>query len=226
MDIVAKYAAFVNDQIQLQEKMANRYAHQEWRRDRHLTTQSILKTLLDDLVILQSRLDDIPEKPKPTNVLRNITLSMEDIEGLPSELMQELSISDADRLEFTIVGLINEAGGLLSLDKIIIGLYKKTGEIHKRSALTSRIYRMIQKRLIYSVPYRKGIYSTQELSEDDVRGIFGQPDEQSDLESSNTMNTNDEGPGVDAPEPSSTVSTKHRRELFAGTAIPAVRIPR
>jgi hypothetical protein len=73
---------------------------------------------------------------------------LEDIEGLPPELMQELSISDADRLEFTIVGIINEAGGLMSLDKIIIGLYKKSGEIHKRSTLTSRLYRMIQKNLI------------------------------------------------------------------------------
>jgi hypothetical protein len=65
---------------------------------------------------------------------------------------------------------------LLSLDKLIIGLYKKTAEIHKRSTLTSRLYRMIQKGLIYSVPYRKGIYSTQELSEDDVKGLFGVPD--------------------------------------------------
>lgn len=186
MDIVAKYAPFVNDQIGLQEKMANRYAHQEWRRDRHVQTQAIFRHLLDDLVLAQSKLDDIPHRDiKPANVLRNITLSMQDIEGLPPELMQELSISEADKLEFTIVGIINEAGILLSLDKIIIGLYKKTGEIHKRSTLTSRLYRMIQKGLIYSVPYRKGIYSTQELSEEDVRGIFGQPDEQSDLESSN-----------------------------------------
>ncbi|MGJ5046600.1 hypothetical protein ACQR09_06005 [Bradyrhizobium oligotrophicum] len=176
MDIVTKYGAFVNDQIQLQEKMANKFGSQEWRRDRHLATKEIWKNLLDDLVLLQSRLEDIPEKPKPTNVQRNTTLTMEDIEGLPPELMQELSISEADRLEFTIVGLINEAGGIMSLDKLIIGLYKKTGEIHRRSALTSRIYRMIQKKLIFSVPFRKGIYSTQELSDDDVRALFGVPD--------------------------------------------------
>ena len=180
MDIVAKYAPFVNDQIELQGRMANRYALQEWRRDRHLTTQGIFRSLLDDLVLVQSRLNDIPEKPKPTNVLRNVTLTMEDIEGLPAELMQELSISEADRLEFSIVGIINEAGGLLSLDKIIIGLFKKTGEVHKRSNMTSRLYRMIQKGLIYSVPYRKGIYSTQELSQDDVKSLFGMSDMQED----------------------------------------------
>lgn len=176
MDILTKYTPFVNDQIQLQEKMANRFATQEWRRDRHLATRDVWKNLLDDLVLVQSRLEDIPEKPKPTNVQRNITLTMEDIEGLPPELMQELSISEADKLEFTIVGIINEAGGIMSLDKVIIGLYKKTGEIHKRSALTSRIYRMIQKKLIYSVPLRKGIYSTQELSDEDIKGLFGVPE--------------------------------------------------
>lgn len=117
--------------------------------------------------------------------MRNITLTLEDIEGLPPELMQELSISDADRLEFTIVSIINDAGGILSLDKIIVGLYKKTGEVHKRSTLTSRLYRMIQKSLIYSVPYRKGIYSTQELTDDDVKRLFGQQDEMSDGDSSN-----------------------------------------
>ncbi|TMJ01428.1 MAG: hypothetical protein E6G97_16225 [Alphaproteobacteria bacterium] len=186
MDIVAKYAPFVNDQIELQDRMANRYVHQEWRRDRHLRTQQVFRNLLDDLVLLQSRAaESLHRDIKPANVMRNITLTLEDIEGLPPELMQELSISDADRLEFTIVSIINDAGGILSLDKIIVGLYKKTGEVHKRSTLTSRLYRMIQKSLIYSVPYRKGIYSTQELTDDDVKRLFGQQDEMSDGDSSN-----------------------------------------
>lgn len=194
MDIITKYSAFVNDQIQLQEKMANRFSAQEWRRDRHLSTMSVWKNLLDDLVLVQSRLDDIPEKARPTNVLRNITLTMEDIEGLPAELMQELSISEADKLEFTIVGIINEAGGLLSLDKIIIGLFKKTGEVHKRSNLTSRLYRMIQKGLIFSVPYRKGIYSTQELSEEDVKAMFGMPEDGDGQDENEEAGANEERP--------------------------------
>ncbi len=103
-----------------------------------------------------------------------MSLTLEDVEGLPSELMQELSISDSDKLDFAIESIMNEAGGVLSLDKILIGLWKKTGEIHKRGNLTSRLYRMRQKGTIHAVPNKSGYYSTRPLSEQDVRRLFGQ----------------------------------------------------
>ena len=58
-------------------------------------------------------------------------LTPEVIEGLPKELMDELSISDADRTEFAIMNIIDENGGIASLDNILIGLYKKTNDILK-----------------------------------------------------------------------------------------------
>lgn len=173
MDMLGKYGAFVNDQVRLQERLARKFENIPWRQELHQKSCQTYKELADDLILIQSRLNDTPHPDlKPSNVLKNITLSLEDIEGLPPELMQELSISEADRLEFTIVGLINEAGGVLSLDKVLVGLYRKTGEIHKRSTLTSRLYRMAGKGLIYNVPNRKGVYSTQEITEDDVKRLF------------------------------------------------------
>ena len=87
--------------------------------------------------------------------------------------MQELSLSDGDKTEFAIVNVIEEAGGIISLDKLLIALYKKTGEIHKRNSLYSKLSRMASKNLIYYVPGKKGVYSTEQLTSDDVSRMFG-----------------------------------------------------
>ena len=75
-------------------------------------------------------------------------------------------ISESDKAEFTIVSLIDESGGVASLDQILVALYRKTGEISKRLGLNSRLYRMVQKGLIHSVPGKKGVYSTKPIVED------------------------------------------------------------
>ncbi len=78
------------------------------------------------------------------------------------------------KLDFAIEAVVNEAGGVASLDKILIGLYKKTREVHKRGTITSRLYRMRQKNTIFAVPNKSGFYSTKSLSEQDVKRLFGQ----------------------------------------------------
>ena len=64
------------------------------------------------------------------------------------------------------------SGGVLSLDKLLIGLYKKTGEIHKRQALVSRLYRMSQKGVVFGVANKKGFYATRELSDEEIEKLF------------------------------------------------------
>lgn len=120
-----------------------------------------IATMMKDALIVQSI--------APSN--RNLGLTPHDIDGLPDELIQELSISDADIADFGILSVVDEAGGILSLDKILIGLYKRSGEIHKRTAINSRIYRMIQKGLMFPVPSRKGVYSTREITEEEAENI-------------------------------------------------------
>lgn len=79
-------------------------------------------------------------------------------------------------MEFEIVRVINNAGGILSLDKLIIDLFRRTKDVHRRTPLISRLYRMSQKGLIYSVPNRKGFYATRQISEPELRRIFGADD--------------------------------------------------
>jgi hypothetical protein len=72
--------------------------------------------------------------------------------------------------------MIAQDGGVLSLDKIMVELYRRTREIPKRTTITSRLYRMAQKGMIYNVPGKKGIYSTYEMTEQDAKKMFGQFD--------------------------------------------------
>ena len=175
MSIIEKHIAFVNYEIAFQEKMLEKVGGNKNRQLFHTDLRDKLKGLLADIVVADRLLDECEEERRIAEGSRksNISLTPEDIEGLPEELIQELSISEADKVEFALAGLIEEAGGVLSMDRILIGIYKKTGEIFKRTAMTSKLYRMSQKGLVFGVPNKKGWYSTRELAEEDVERIFG-----------------------------------------------------
>ena len=180
---------FVKEQIAFQEKMARRYDTEPWRRDLHLANVSKLIALLNDLEKAETDIAKLEASlARMTPTLQSITLTPDDLDGLPDELIRELSISDADKQEFSIVGIINDGGGILSLDKIMIGIFRKTGEVVRRTATISRLYRMAQKGLIYSVPMKKGFYATRPTNEQDIRRIFG-PEDGEEIEKKNEQIT-------------------------------------
>lgn len=164
------YTEFVNSQISFHEAMAEKFKAIPTRQSKHTETAASFRGLLDHLVMLESG-QAAPTGKSPRKSVQ-LALNFDEIEGLPAELIQELSVSDGDRTDFTILKIIESAGGIASLDRILVGLFKETSEIMKRSTLTSKVYRMSQKSLIYSVPNKKGVYSTEELSEDEVEALL------------------------------------------------------
>ena len=95
------------------------------------------------------------------------SLRLDELEGLPPELVAELSISESDKTEYAIIRIIEDCGGMAAIDRILVNLFRHTGEIHKRNTLTSRLYRMAQKGEIFAVPSKKGFYSTREPEQDE-----------------------------------------------------------
>jgi hypothetical protein len=177
MSLIERHLPFVKEQIEFQERMANRYDFQPWRREKHLNSANTFRELAKDIADAQKRLDELSRHVDSTeNIYKKISLTLDDLQGLPDELMQELSISESDKLEFSIVSVINESGGILFLDKILVGLFRQTKEVHKRNVLTSRLYRMRQKGVIFNVPGKAGCYSTRPISEQEAKRIFGQED--------------------------------------------------
>lgn len=186
MSILDKHIEFVNEQAIFHEKRGE-IDPKSFKAQLHQATSNKFRVLLKDIEEASRKLDEPPKTIGKTNNLKPIQLSLtiEDIEGLPEELIAELNLTDRDKTEFAIVNAIEEAGGILSLDRLLIALYKKTGEIHKRNNLYPKLSRMASKESIYFVPGKKGFYSIDPIKPEDVPVIFGmsktQEDEDFDL---------------------------------------------
>lgn len=173
--MLEKFIPFVKDQSAYHARMAARFGPDSPQKDlfrakKHSESSAKFAELALALEKADKALPIVttaPSKPK------QLSLGFEEIQDLPDELLQELSISDADRTDYAILQIVEECGGIASLDRILVGLYKTTGEVMKRSTLTSRAYRMVQKGNLFSVPTKKGVYSTHELTEDQVSQILG-----------------------------------------------------
>jgi hypothetical protein len=150
--------AFVKEQLAFHKQSAERFVDKPYRKTRHLETAAKLQELLDLMLERQSaQVRALTATAPLIDQSRRLTLTPSDIADLPEDLLAELSVS-TDRVEFQILSLLEESGGVLSLDQILVGLYRATKQIHKRQTITSRLYRMNQKGLVESVPERKGVY--------------------------------------------------------------------
>lgn len=85
------------------------------------------------------------------------------LSDLPEELRSQLVSVQRDELEQAITDVVMDVySGIATIDEIMVGLYRRTGEIHKRDALATKIYRMTKKELLISVPQKKGVYALPE----------------------------------------------------------------
>jgi hypothetical protein len=179
VSILAKHVEFVKAHVAVQEKLARKFApdskyHNPGRYQLHLGNVDHFSELLSDIELANTELDEADSRPRTAHRGPvQLQLLPQDLEGLPSELLEELSVQSVDKLEMAIFAAFNDAGGTMSLDRILINIYRKTGEVHKRTAITAKLYRMIQKGILYSVPSRKGWYSLSEMSEEDATALFG-----------------------------------------------------
>lgn len=169
-ELITQDLDVLNEQIAFHKKRSQT-AKEAFRKKIHSETALKLALIADHIAKLLSALAEAQNRPKPVKLGNQLTLSYDEIKGLPQELLEELSI-DSNSPDYTIIDLIEESGEILSLDKILVGLYKKTGEIHKRSQLNNRLYRMVQRGELFSVAGKKGVYSTRELTDDEVENIL------------------------------------------------------
>ena len=163
--------------MEFHHKMVEKFGSNSFRANLHKGTAEKFSALANDLEIASEELDskNISTKKAPVKkrVPSQLSLSFQEIEGLPKELIAELSINDADKTEFAILHALEDSGGIITLDRLLIALYRETGEIYKRSSLYSRLSRMASKGLLYYVPGKKGVYSAEQLSQDEAAELTG-----------------------------------------------------
>lgn len=168
------YLAFVKEQVGVQHKLAQKHENSPYAKGQHLKSAKNFSDLAAFLNEIQAKgTRDTSYLNRADSPRKRIALTYEDIEGAPDELLRELNLSEADKQDLLIEYLIAQAGGFLSLDRIMVELYKRSREVPKRNTVTTRLFRMAGRGVIYNVPGKKGVYSTYELSEDDAKRMFG-----------------------------------------------------
>jgi hypothetical protein len=96
--------------------------------------------------------------------LRNQTVPLPtrlgDLSDIPPELRAELSGVEVDELESQLIAVINAYGGTADLNQILVGLFRKFKVVQTRRFAQQKLWRMTTDGLIWSVPKRKGVYTT------------------------------------------------------------------
>lgn len=171
--------AFIMEQVKFHDSRAQEFAATPGRANRHISTSIEFKEVVAGIVKLEqeinslnNKINDIETSKAKKSGQLTLSLTPDDLDGLPDDLISELSISGANKSEYSIMKLLEDFGGIMSLDQIIVGLYRMTKEINKRVAVTNRLYRMTTKGLVFSVPNKKGVYSLKRLTENDTKKMF------------------------------------------------------
>ena len=87
------------------------------------------------------------------------------IHDLPAELLKELSVVKTDELEDQIVTVLNAYGGEADIDRVLIGLFRKFQVVQKRRFMQNKLWRMKDNGILWTVPGKKGVYTTIEPPE-------------------------------------------------------------
>lgn len=105
-----------------------------------------------------------PPQNKETHEIQDgSALIKSEYSDLPEELLKELGFAQGDQLEIQIEEVINIVGKPLSVNDILIALFRSHGQIQKRKELASKLYRMVRKGTLVSQPNKKGHYLTRSM---------------------------------------------------------------
>ena len=80
-----------------------------------------------------------------------------DLGDLPSELVEQLAIPQSDQDDAKIIRLLRLAQRPLSINEVMVALYRRFGEVQKRNAVNARLYRMTQRGDLLKL--EKGVYT-------------------------------------------------------------------
>lgn len=154
---------FLKSQRAFHEKKAASKRIEPSRADTHLRLATKFTEVIQSLEALPQR-DEAPVSDASVEDL--FAIDRYDLSSLPDSLVEELSISRADEDDTQIIQLFRIARRPLSINEIMVGLYRKFGVQHKRSSLNSRLYRMANKGDLASVG--KGLYDLPTESTPDL----------------------------------------------------------
>jgi hypothetical protein len=84
----------------------------------------------------------------------------DNLSDLPAELLAQLSGRAKKGQADPIVQIINDHGGVATLDEILIDLYRRHGEIGTRNLISNKLYRLGKQGFVRAIEGKKGVYTT------------------------------------------------------------------
>lgn len=91
--------------------------------------------------------------------LRPVSSDFGDLSDLPPAVLEQLNLTKIDELEGQMRDIIAAADGSeVSIDQIIIELYRRHKVVQERRYILNKLYRMAQKGIVHGVEGRKGLY--------------------------------------------------------------------
>lgn len=81
-----------------------------------------------------------------------------DVKDLPQELLRELSAGARGNINATILHAMVQVDGPISLDRILVLVYKETGTVLKRNSLISKMHRFCQRGTVERCTNKGGVY--------------------------------------------------------------------
>lgn len=170
---------------------------------------------------------ELPVAPPVPPVATPASNELDEFADLPPELLAELSEGAKAQVD-PVIKAINDRGGTSTLDQILIDLYRATKEVHKRTIVQNKLFRLSKRDMCWSVPGKKGVYTTQKpeavVAEPGVKEQpnkeEGPPAATDGPSKSNVGVAGLPGGPIKASEvgPTPTTSTVIHRQMLSGTA--------
>ena len=86
-------------------------------------------------------------------------VDVNDLVDLPEELLREMGVTNTDRRNVLLLEIMKKhEPEPTSINQLLLGIYKETGEIEKRSRLIGRMYRLARRGAVSALPGKKGLY--------------------------------------------------------------------
>lgn len=155
MSILQENIDFVKDQIRRTAAIYNKNPYHNSKLPEVIGKFQKLEAFLESA--------ELQDSPKPKMRQEQLIVPPKDMIELPEELIAQLTQSKSDRAELNIIKAMEDVGGIISIDVLLVKLYKQNGEINDRRQLSTKLFRMAKKGLIFSVPGKKSVYSLEPL---------------------------------------------------------------
>lgn len=80
------------------------------------------------------------------------------LQDIPDELKRELNTFQKSEEDSKIIEVIRTFEGIANIDEVLVGFYRKFGEIKKRKDIALKLYRLSRAGILLTVPKKKGVY--------------------------------------------------------------------